>query len=153
MVKEFKLNINGAEQTVKVDANMPLLWVLRDFLDLNGTKYGCGVGVCGACTVLLNNRAIRSCQIPIDIIKENKITTIEGISKSTQHPVQKAWIEANVPQCGYCQCGQIMSVVGMLNEHSIPNDSQIDEVMKYIVCRCGTYKRIKNAIRIAIKNR
>lgn len=146
---QINLNINGKNQTVNVDPNTPVLWVLRDHLDLVGTKYGCGVAACGACTVLMNGNAIRSCVIPVSAAEGAKITTIEGLSENGDHPVQKAWLEHDVPQCGYCQAGQIMSAVALLDSNPNPSDSDIDNAMNGNICRCGTYVRIKKAIKTA----
>ena len=145
----FNLNINGEIQEVKVDPSTPLLWVLRDHLDLVGTKYGCGIGQCGACTVHLNGAAVRSCQIPIASVGDEKITTIEGLSSNGEHPIQKAWIEHDVPQCGYCQAGQIMSAASLLDITPNPTDDEIDAGMRGNICRCATYTRIKKAIKTA----
>ena len=145
----LKLNINGEIQEVKVDPSTPLLWVLRDHLDLVGTKYGCGLGQCGACTVHLNGAAVRSCQIPIASVGDEKITTIEGLSSNGEHPIQKAWIEHDVPQCGYCQAGQIMSAASLLDITPNPTDDEIDAGMRGNICRCATYTRIKKAIKTA----
>jgi aerobic-type carbon monoxide dehydrogenase small subunit (CoxS/CutS family) len=129
-----------------VDENMPLLWLLRDILDLKGTKYGCGVGSCGACTVHLNGSAVRSCQLPISVLGRQEITTIEGLAEKGDHPVQKAWLDEDVAQCGYCQPGQIMSAVALLNNTPKPTEEDIDNFMTGNICRCGTYIRIKKAI-------
>jgi len=145
----FNLQINGKKQQVDVDPSTPLLWVLRDHLDLVGTKYGCGIAMCGACTVHLNGNAVRSCQLPVSVVGENEITTIEGLSESADHPVQKAWLEIDVPQCGYCQSGQIMSAVALLKNNPNPTDEDIDAAMSGNICRCGTYTRIKKAIKAA----
>lgn len=142
----FQLNINGKPQTVDVEGDTPLLWVLRDALDMKGTKYGCGVGQCGACTVLLNGAAIRSCQTPVSAVNGN-ITTIEGLAENGElHPLQQAWIDLDVPQCGYCQGGQILSAVALLAQHPKPTDQQIEATMSGNLCRCATYNRIKAAI-------
>lgn len=141
----FALNVNSKDYTVDVDADMPLLWVLRDVLDLTGSKFGCGVNSCGACTVLADGKAIRSCQLQVQNIGSAKITTIEGLSEDGSHPVQKAWEKAGVPQCGYCQGGQILTVVGLLNTYKQPTEQQINEAMINL-CRCGTYHRMKEAI-------
>jgi aerobic-type carbon monoxide dehydrogenase small subunit (CoxS/CutS family) len=125
---------------------MPLLWLLRDILDLKGTKYGCGVGSCGACTVHLNGSAVRSCQLPISVLGRQEITTIEGLAEKGDHPVQKAWLDEDVAQCGYCQAGQIMSAVALLNNTPKPTEEDIDNFMTGNICRCGTYMRIKKAI-------
>ena len=140
------LNINGKDAQVDVDADMPLLWVLRDTLNLTGTKYGCGMALCGACTVHLEGAAIRSCVTPVSAIGTKKITTIEGLSADRSHPVQQAWIELDVPQCGYCQSGQIMSAAALLAQPPQPSDGQIDAAMAGNICRCGTYQRIRAAI-------
>ncbi|WP_020527562.1 (2Fe-2S)-binding protein [Flexithrix dorotheae] len=147
----FKLNINGKVREVDVDPQTPLLWVLRDHLQLFGTKYGCGVAQCGACTVHLDGTAVRACVLPISTIREKKITTIEGLSETTDHPLQKAWIEHDVPQCGYCQAGQIMSAAALLKDNPSPSDQDIDNAMQGNICRCGTYTRIKAAIKTAAK--
>jgi isoquinoline 1-oxidoreductase alpha subunit len=147
----YSLQINNAVHTVEADPDMPLLWVLRDLLDLTGTKYGCGVNSCGACTVLVNGRAIRSCQTPVQACEKVKITTIEGLSPDGSHPVQKAWEQIGVPQCGYCQAGQIMNATGLLNKYKKPTDAQIETAMAGNLCRCGTYHRIKQAIHLAIQ--
>ncbi len=146
---EFNLTINGEKHSLDVDPNTPLLWVLRDNLKLVGTKYGCGIAQCGACTVHLNGSAIRSCQFPISAVADNEITTIEGLSENGDHPVQKAWLEHDVPQCGYCQAGQIMSAVSLLKENPNPSDEEIENTMHGNICRCGTYTRIKAAIKTA----
>ena len=140
------LNINGKDAQVDVDADTPLLWVLRDTLNLTGTKYGCGMALCGACTVHLEGEAIRSCVTPVSAIGTRKITTIEGLSAARSHPVQRAWIELDVPQCGYCQSGQIMSAAALLAHTPVPSDGQIDAAMAGNICRCGTYQRIRAAI-------
>ncbi len=145
----FDLNVNSKKFSVNVDPDTPLLWVLRDHLKLVGTKYGCGIAQCGACTVHLNGNAIRSCQLPISSIQGSKITTIEGLSAEGDHPVQKAWLENDVPQCGYCQAGQIMSAVALLNNNPSPTDKEIENSMNGNICRCGTYTRIKAAIKSA----
>ena len=149
MLSHFKLNINGKVREVEVDPTTPILWVLRDHLDLVGTKYGCGIAQCGACTVHLNGVAVRSCQLPISAVGSEKITTIEGLSEEGDHPVQKAWLEHDVPQCGYCQAGQIMTASALLNQNTNPSDSDIDSAMYGNICRCGTYTRIKAAIKTA----
>lgn len=151
-MEEFQLNVNGKNIEVKVDPNTPILWVLRDHLNLTGTKYGCGIAQCGACTVHLNGAAVRSCQLPISSVGKNKVTTIEGLSENGNHPVQKAWIEHDVPQCGYCQSGQIMSASALLEVNSNPSDEEIDSAMNGNICRCGTYTRIKAAIKTASKS-
>ena len=141
----FTLNVNGKTTTVDVPADMPLLWVIRDVLNLKGTKFGCGVGQCGACTVNLNGRAVRSCQTPVSAAKA-PITTIEGLSADGSHPLQQAWMEIDVPQCGYCQAGQIMSAAALLAKTPKPSDRDIDAAMNGNLCRCGTYLRIRAAI-------
>ena len=147
----IKLNVNGKQQVVDVDPKTPVLWVLRDHLNLVGTKYGCGIAQCGACTVLLDGNAVRSCSLPVSAIGSKKLTTIEGLSENGDHPVQKAWLEHDVPQCGYCQAGQVMSAVALLNKNSKPTDEQIETAMQGNICRCGTYLRIKDAIKTASK--
>jgi isoquinoline 1-oxidoreductase alpha subunit len=139
------LNINGQTHSVSSDPDTPLLWVLRDELKLTGSKFSCGIGACGACTVLLNGEPTRSCVLPVSALAEAKITTIEGLSKDRSHPVQQAWIEENVPQCGYCQSGMILSAVALLNKIPKPTDGQIDSAMTNL-CRCGTYDRVRKAI-------
>lgn len=145
----FNLNINGKAREVDVDPTTPMLWVLRDHLQLVGTKYGCGIAQCGACTVHLGDNAVRSCQLPVSAVGEQKITTIEGLSEHGDHPVQKAWLEVDVPQCGYCQAGQIMSATALLKSNPAPSDSEIETAMNGNICRCGTYVRIKKAIKMA----
>lgn len=149
---QFNLNINGKTQTVDVDESTPLLWVLRDHLNLTGTKFGCGIASCGACTVHIDGTATRSCILPVSVLKDKKITTIEGLSENGDHPVQQAWLEHDVPQCGYCQSGQIMSAVSLLKENKNPSDAEIDAAMQGNICRCGTYVRIKAAIKTAGEN-
>lgn len=146
---EFNITINGEKHKLELDPNTPLLWVLRDHLNLPGTKYGCGVGQCGSCTVHFNGSAIRSCQLPISSVADNEITTIEGLSKDGDHPVQKAWLKHDVPQCGYCQAGQIMSAAALLKNIPSPSDEEIENGMNGNICRCGTYTRIKAAIKSA----
>jgi isoquinoline 1-oxidoreductase subunit alpha len=143
------LKVNGLPQTFDGDPEMPLLWYLRDILGLTGTKFGCGMALCGACTVLQNGKAIRSCSKPMSTVDGLEITTIEGISAHGPHAVQKAWV--NVPQCGYCQPGQIMQAVALLSSNAKPNDGDIDDVMSGNICRCGTYQRIRAAIKDAAK--
>ncbi|MCH2314642.1 MAG: (2Fe-2S)-binding protein [SAR202 cluster bacterium] len=147
----FTLNINGEKKQVDVDPNTPLLWVLREDLDLVGTKYGCGMSQCGACTVHLNGAAVRSCVFPVSAVANQPITTIEGLSEDGDHPVQKAWLEEDVAQCGYCQPGQIMSAAALLNNNPNPTDEDIDLAMSGNICRCATYVRIKKAIKKASK--
>ena len=145
----IKINVNGKEQTVEVSPDMPLLWVLRDTLGLTGTKYGCGMAQCGACTVHLNGEAIRSCVTPVSSAVGKKIITIEGLSADRSHPLQKAWIAVNVSQCGYCQSGQIMQAAALLRQKPKPTDSDIETAMRGNICRCGTYQRIRLAIKQA----
>jgi isoquinoline 1-oxidoreductase alpha subunit len=146
----ISLNINGVQREVEADADMPLLWALRDILQLTGTKYGCGIAQCGACTVHLDGQPIRSCSIPVSAAVGSRITTIEGLAKGEElHPVQKAWIELDVVQCGYCQSGQIMSAVALLETNTNPSDADIDAAMNGNICRCGTYPRIRAAIKRA----
>jgi isoquinoline 1-oxidoreductase subunit alpha len=142
----IKLNLNGKDTEVDVDADMPLLWLLRDTLGLTGTKFGCGMALCGACTVHLEGAAIRSCITPVSAASGRKVTTIEGLSSDSTHPLQKAWIELDVPQCGYCQSGQIMSAAALLARTPQPTDAEIDAAMSGNICRCGTYQRIRAAI-------
>ena len=140
------IKVNGVERTVDVDDDTPLLWVLRDVLGMTGTKFGCGMALCGACTVHINGEATRSCITPVSSVSGKKITTIEGLSADGSHPVQQAWIEEDVPQCGYCQSGQIMSAVALLSKKPNPTDADIDDFMSGNICRCGTYQRIRKAI-------
>ena len=140
------LSVNDKEVSVDVDPDMPLLWVLRDTLGLTGTKYGCGAALCGACTVLLAGEPVRSCVTPVSAVGARKVTTIEGLSTGRSHPLQRAWIELDVPQCGYCQSGQIMSAAALLAHNPQPSDAEIDVAMAGNVCRCGTYQRIRAAI-------
>ena len=148
---EFTININGKDTTVNVDADTPLLWVLRDDLKLKGTKFGCGIAQCGACTVHLDGIAMRSCSLPVSVLKGQKVTTIEGLSEKGTHPVQKAWLEHDVAQCGYCQAGQIMTASALLNDNPNPSDEEIASAMNGNICRCGTYTRIKAAVKTAAK--
>ncbi len=143
----FTLEINGRQQTVDADPAMPLLWVLRDLLDMTGTKYGCGMGLCGACTVHLDGAATRSCQVPVATATGKQIITIEGLAATGLHRVQEAWIAEQVPQCGYCQPGQIMSAAALIGQNPHPSDAEIEDAMAGNICRCGTYFRIRNAIR------
>ena len=145
----FNLNINGKNTTVDLDPKTPLLWVLRDHLDLVGAKYGCGMAQCGACTVLLDNNAVRACSLPVSAVGAKKVTTIEGLSAEGDHPIQKAWLEHDVAQCGYCQAGQIMSAVALLKKNPNPSDADIESAMQGNICRCATYLRIRAAIRTA----
>ncbi len=148
----INLNVNGKKQTLDVDPRTPVLWVLREHLNLVGTKYGCGVAQCGACTVLLDGNAVRTCQLPVSATANKTITTIEGLSETGDHPVQKAWLEHDVPQCGYCQTGQIMTAVALLKKTPNPTDEQIEAGMQGNLCRCGTYLRIKAAVKTAAKS-
>ena len=142
----IRLNVNGKDTAVDVDADMPLLWVLRDTLGLTGTKFGCGMALCGACTVHVDGRPVRSCVTAASAASGKTVTTIEGLSRDSSHPVQRAWIELDVPQCGYCQSGQIMSAVALLAATPQPSDAEIDAAMSGNICRCGTYQRIRAAI-------
>jgi isoquinoline 1-oxidoreductase subunit alpha len=149
----YTLNINNQSLTVNAEPDTPLLWVLRDELDLTGTKFGCGMALCGACTVHVNGNSVRSCSTPISSVGDKKVTTIEGVSAGAEegkfHPVQQAWMEENVPQCGFCQTGQIMSAIALLEKNPNPSDSDIDSAMAGNICRCGTYERIRKAIKRA----
>lgn len=149
---EFNLKINGKNHKVDVDGSTPVLWVLRDHFKLLGTKFGCGMAQCGACTIHLDGEAIRSCSFPVSAVQDSKITTIEGLSENGDHPVQKAWLAIDVPQCGYCQVGQIMSASALLEKNPNPTDQDIDDAMSGNICRCGTYIRIKQAIKAAANN-
>jgi isoquinoline 1-oxidoreductase subunit alpha len=142
----IQLTVNGKSQSVDVPSNMPLLWVLRDTLGMTGTKFGCGMALCGACTVHIDGQATRSCVTPVSSVVGKKITTIEGLSTDRSHPVQRAWIEVDVPQCGYCQSGQIMSASSLLAQNPKPSDADIDAAMRGNICRCGTYQRIREAV-------
>jgi isoquinoline 1-oxidoreductase alpha subunit len=148
----FNLNINGTSKQVDVDPSTPVLWVLRDHLDLVGTKFGCGIAQCGACTIHLDGNAVRSCQLPVSAAEGALITTIEGLSEKGDHPVQKAWMEHDVPQCGYCQAGQIMTAAALLQQYPTPSDEEIENAMNGNICRCGTYLRIKAAVKTASQN-
>lgn len=147
----YNININGISKEVNADPDTPMLWVLRDNLELVGTKYGCGVAACGACTIHLEGTAFRSCTLPVSAVGDQKITTIEGLSEKGDHPVQQAWKEHDVPQCGYCQAGQIMQAASLLQSNSNPSDSDIDAAMAGNLCRCGTYNRVRAAIKTASK--
>ncbi len=147
----YQLDINGKQMTVDVDSDTPLLWVLRDTLDLVGTKYGCGIAQCGACTVHIDGEAMRSCSLQVGSAVGKKITTIEGLSENGDHPVQRAWKEHDLPQCGYCQAGQIMTAAALLDNNPKPSVTDIDDGMYGNICRCGTYDRIKKAIITASK--
>ena len=145
----FNITVNGKTRSIDVDPSTPILWVLRDHLNLLGTKYGCGIASCGACTIHLDDNAMRSCVLPVSAVGSKSITTIEGLSEDGDHAVQQAWLEHDVPQCGYCQAGQIMSAAALLKENSNPSDEDIDIAMTGNICRCGTYVRIKAAIKTA----
>lgn len=149
----FNLKVNGKEHQVDVNPNTPILWVLRDNLGLTGAKFGCGISQCGSCTIHLNGMATRSCQLPVSSIGNNEITTIEGLSENGDHPVQKAWLDVDVAQCGYCQTGQIMTAAAFLKSNPNPTDEQIESVMNGNICRCGTYTRIKKAIKLAANSK
>lgn len=142
----FVLEINGRERAVDATPEMPLLWALRDLLNMTGTKYGCGIGMCGACTVHLDGQAVRSCQTPVNSVGSRKVTTIEGLSSDGSHPVQRAWIAEQVPQCGYCQSGQIMQAASLITKTPHPTREQINQAMAGNICRCATYQRIRRAI-------
>jgi isoquinoline 1-oxidoreductase alpha subunit len=145
----YNLLINGKNYTVEAEAKMPLLWAIRDLVGLTGTKYGCGIAQCGACTVHLNSNPVRSCSLPVSAVTNQAITTIEGLSPDNAHPIQQAWITEQVPQCGYCQSGQIMAAAALLTKNASPNDKDIDAAMQGHICRCGTYTRIRKAIKTA----
>lgn len=147
----FNLTINNEDYKVDVDPQMPLLWVIRDFAGLTGTKYGCGIAQCGACTVHLDGNAVRSCSITVSSVNGQKVVTVEGLSEKGDHPLQLAWEEMDVPQCGYCQAGQIMTAAALLKDKPQPTDQEIDNLMSGNICRCGTYNRIKKAIQLAAK--
>jgi len=148
----YTLSINGEEREVDVTNDTPLLWVLREHLNLPGTKFGCGISQCGACTVHVDGRPIRSCSYPVSSVGDSEVTTIEGLSENGDHPVQQAWLEHDVPQCGYCQAGQIMSAAALLKSNPNPTGADIDSAMNGNLCRCGTYIRIKRAIKTAAQN-
>ena len=148
----FNLNINGKSHQVDVDPSTPILWVLRDNLNLVGTKYGCGIAQCGSCTIHIGDVAMRSCMLPVSQVGKQAITTIEGLSEKGDHPVQKAWLEHDVAQCGYCQAGQIMNAAALLKSNPSPSDEEIEAAMHGNICRCGTYVRIKEAIKTAASN-
>jgi isoquinoline 1-oxidoreductase subunit alpha len=150
---KYSITVNGKIYEVEAESDVPLLWILRDYIGLKGTKFGCGIASCGACTIHLNGNPVRSCQLRISAVTSNsKIITIEGIGETVMHPVQKAWIELQVPQCGYCQSGQIMSAVALLKKKPTPNDKDIDSALAGNLCRCGTYDRIRKAIHLAAEN-
>lgn len=144
---EIKLSVNGKSTTIDVDPQMPLLWAIRDFVGLTGTKFGCGIAACGACTIYIDGQPTRACVVPTASAEGKEITTIEGLSENNDHPVQLAWIAEQVPQCGYCQSGQIMSAAALLKKNPNPTDEEIDKAMSSVLCRCGTYPRIKKAIK------
>jgi len=148
----FTLNINGTKQEIDVDPSTPVLWVLRDHLNLVGTKYGCGIAQCGACTIHLDGTATRACMLTVSSVGNSEIKTIEGLSEEGDHPVQKAWLEEDVPQCGYCQAGQIMTASALLEKNPNPTDEEIEMAMNGNICRCGTYTRIKKAVKLAAKS-
>jgi len=148
----YNIKVNGIQKQIDVDPDTPMLWVLRDSLNMVGTKYGCGIGECGACTVHLNGNAIRSCALPVSSVGNGEITTIEGLSEKGDHPVQEAWKEHDVPQCGYCQAGQIMNAASFLAKNSNPSDTDIEKATRGNICRCGTYNRIKAAVKTAASN-
>ena len=145
----YQLTVNGQNREVEASPDTPLLWVLRDYLELTGTKFGCGMSLCGACTVHINGQPVRSCQAQISTVAGKNVTTIEGLSANQSHPVQQAWIEMDVPQCGYCQSGQLMSAAALLKANKNPSDADIDQAMSGNLCRCGTYPRIRAAIKTA----
>lgn len=148
----FTLNINGKTREVDVDPNTPMLWVLRDNLKMVGTKYGCGISQCGSCTIHLDGVAVRACMVTVAMVGNQEVTTIEGLSENGDHPVQKAWLEVDVPQCGYCQAGQIMTAAALLDKNPNPSDRDIEMAMNGNICRCGTYVRIKKAVKLAAKS-
>lgn len=148
----FNLKVNGQDRQVDVDPATPLLWVLREHLNLVGTKYGCGIAVCGSCTVHLGGVAVRSCQVTVSMVGNQEVTTIEGLSENGDHPVQQAWLDVDVVQCGYCQTGQIMSAAALLKNNPNPSDEEIEGAMAGNICRCGTYVRIKEAVKRAAAN-
>ncbi|PRY89053.1 (2Fe-2S)-binding protein [Mongoliibacter ruber] len=151
-MENFNLNINGQNMEVSAEEDMPLLWVIRDLLSMKGTKFGCGQALCGACTVLIDGEAMRSCSLPVSAVGDQKITTIEGLSENGDHPLQQAWVSHVVPQCGYCQTGQIMNAAALLGRNPNPSDAEIESAMAGNLCRCGTYNRIKAAIKTAASN-
>ena len=149
---QYTLFVNGETKTVEVDPSTPMLWVLRDHLDLVGTKFGCGIAQCGACTIHLNGTAVRSCQLPVSAVGNGEVITVEGLSENGDHPVQLAWIKQDVPQCGYCQAGQIMTATALIKQNPNPTDEEIESAMAGNLCRCGTYVRIKKAVKDAAAN-
>jgi aerobic-type carbon monoxide dehydrogenase small subunit (CoxS/CutS family) len=153
MMDTITFTLNGKEVSLKSEANKPLLWALREDLKLKGTKFGCGIGQCGACTVQMNGEAVRSCSLPMSAVQDQKVTTIEGVGAENLHPIQQAWLELQVPQCGYCQSGQIMSAITLLEKNSQPTDEDIFTAMNGNLCRCGTYDRIIKGIKLAVSNK
>jgi isoquinoline 1-oxidoreductase subunit alpha len=147
----ISLRVNGVEHSYAGEPDMPLLWYLRDMLGLTGTKFGCGIGLCGACTVHRNGEAVRSCLTPMQAVADAEVTTIEGLGANGLHPVQEAWMDLSVPQCGYCQAGQIMQAAALLKQNAHPSDADIDQLMNGNICRCGTYQRIRAAIHAAAR--
>lgn len=150
-MSQVTLNINGEEHTLEVTPELPLLWALRDILNMTGTKYGCGIGLCGSCTVLIDGEATRSCTLPATAVEGMQITTIEGLAPDGDHPVQRAWNEEDVAQCGYCQGGQVLAATALLNGNPDPDDTAIDNALGGNICRCGTYPRIRKAVKLAAK--
>jgi aerobic-type carbon monoxide dehydrogenase small subunit (CoxS/CutS family) len=148
---KINFTVNGIPREVDVDPTMPLVWVLRDYLELTGTKFSCGIATCGACIVHLEGEPVRSCVLPVKGVEDKKIVTIEGLSTNNEHPIQKAWIEEQAPQCGYCQSGQIMAAAALLEKNPQPGDEEVAQVMRSVLCRCGAYPRIKKAIKRAIE--
>lgn len=151
-IEKFRIHVNGKKHEIEASPDTPVLWVLRDQLGLVGTKFGCGIAQCGACTIHVDGQAMRSCSMQLRHVRDAKLTTIEGLDKEAKHPLQEAWREHDVPQCGYCQAGQIMSAASLLKENPNPSDEDIDDAMYGNLCRCGTYLRIKKAIKTAAKN-
>ena len=147
----LQLDVNGQRHEVEMESDTPLLWVLRDGLKLTGTKFGCGIALCGACVVLVDRKPVRSCVVPVSQVAGQSITTIEGLSEDSSHAVQKAWIEEQVPQCGYCQSGQILTAAALLEHNPAPTDADIEQAMSEVLCRCGTYPRIRTAVKKAVK--
>ena len=146
---KINFTVNGTKKQVDLDPTMPLVWVLRDYLGLTGTKFSCGIATCGSCIVHLEGEPVRSCVLPVAAVQDKELVTIEGLSKNNDHPVQKAWIEEQVPQCGYCQSGQIMAAAALLEKNPQPSDEEVAQVMRSVLCRCGAYPRIKKAIKRA----
>ena len=150
-MESIQLTVNGKSHSLQVAPDMPLLWAIRDFIGLKGTKYGCGIGQCGSCIVLLNGKPIRTCTMPVSNVGEMEVVTIEGLSTANDHPVQRAFIEAQAPQCGYCYSGQVLAAAALLQNNPTPSDTDIENAMDGVICRCGTYPRIKTAITRAIE--